>query len=187
MFRKPLLFRLLFVPFMVIGSLTACEKADYYEDSEGKQEQIEDIGDTDDYDLSEKGDTINDDDDESTVYHSGDTLTVDEFIKGNYEGGVFVKGYVIGDCTKRFDDENAEFAPPFSHPQALLLADEMSERSSNHIISIRLRSGSTLREHMNLVDNPAWYGKVVIFSGVGETYLGIVGIKDVGSYPTYEP
>lgn len=106
-------------------------------------------------------------------------LTVAEFIAGDYEGGAFVKGYIVGACQGK--KENANFEAPFKGKTAILLADNAGEKDTEKMISIGLASGKN-REKFNLEDNPGNYGKQARFYGSRTTYLGFISIRNPGSY-----
>ena len=101
-------------------------------------------------------------------------LTVAEFIAGDYEGGVFVKGYIIGACSGEI--KNAEYEAPFTRYTAILLADKVDERDTDKMISIELNN-KNIRAQFNLKDHPENHGKQAQFFGYPETYLKIIGIK----------
>lgn len=113
-----------------------------------------------------------------------DPLTVAEFISGDYDLSVFVKGYIVGACSKRI--ENADFEAPFEWSSAILLADEKGETDTEKVISIELKSGTPIRKALNLVEHPENYGKQVRIFGMQTTYLGIIGIKNPGSYKLFD-
>lgn len=108
-----------------------------------------------------------------------DPLTVAEFIAGDYELDVFVKGYIVGAC--QGEKENATFEAPFKGKTAILLADNAGEKDTEKMISIGLASGKN-REKFNLEDNPGNYGKQARFYGSRTTYLGFISIRNPGSY-----
>lgn len=166
-------------------TLSGCEKSDYYDDPETQGQTKDDASDNDSSNDNDEGSGSEDNDDRGSEGSSSDTLSVAEFIQLGEHGGAFVKGYIVGDCTK--NSKNADFNPPFSQPQAILLADSQGERNTDNMIAIQLKSGSKVREHMNLKDHPNWWGRLVVFSGYRTSYLGMAGIKSVTSYPTYDP
>ena len=106
-----------------------------------------------------------------------DIVSVKQFIEAQSLPLVNVKGYIVGDCTISFS--HADFEPPFSQPQAILLADDPNEREKENIIAIRLPSGSRFRTQLNLVDHKELWHKRVLIPGYRDTYLGMVGIKDI--------
>ena len=108
-----------------------------------------------------------------------DTLTVAEFINGNFEGGVFVSGYIVGDCTKSI--KYAEFEPPFTHQQALLIADAQNETSPDCLAAIQLPQGKK-RDALNLVDHPEHFRHRITLFGYRTTYLRIAGMKDFSTF-----
>lgn len=113
-------------------------------------------------------------------YNTGDVVTVQEFIEKDINCQVFVVGYIVGDCTKSIS--YAEFEPPFTYPQALLIADNMNENRDYMVASVQLKSGSKWRRDLNLVDNPGLYRRKVMFFGFKEKYLGVPGIKSIDAF-----
>ena len=101
-------------------------------------------------------------------------LTVAEFIAGDYEGGAFVKGYIIGACSEEI--KNAEYEAPFTRYTAILLADKVDERDTDKMISIELKN-TNIRAQFNLKDHPENHGKQAQFFGYPRKYLKIIGIK----------
>lgn len=115
------------------------------------------------------------DGDQETDYRNK-TYGVREFIKASLgQRPVKVEGYIVGACTKSI--KYAEWNPPFTHEQAILLADQPYTQNSAEVISIQLRKG-TMRSEFNLVEHPENYGKRAYFYGSKHTYLGITGMKD---------
>ena len=67
------------------------------------------------------------------------------------------------------------------------MADNKGERDTEKMISISLGSASSkLRKTFNLKDNPSNLGKQARFYGSQTTYLGIIGIKNPGSYKLFD-
>ena len=159
---------LLCIPF-------SCEKANLDEDLEQIDEPDDDDG----------GGTGGGNTGKKDGRDEDNPLTVAEFISGDYDGDVFVKGYIVGACQEKID--NAEFEPPFKGTTAILLADNKGERDTEKMISISLGSASSkLRKTFNLKDNPSNLGKQARFYGSQTTYLGIIGIKNPGSYKLFD-
>ncbi len=123
----------------------------------------------------EEHDFNDDNDNTGKDFTTGDTLTCQQFINANISGGVYVYGYIVGACTKSIN--NADFVPPFTAPQALLIADSKNERDADNLVSIELKSGGKWRSQFNLKDNPKNLGRRVIVFGYRTTYLKIIGIK----------
>lgn len=133
-------------------------------------------------DTGDNGDGGNDNGSDNGGSDDGDgdidgerVFTVGQFINYELTGQRWVRGYIVGACTRKI--ENADFDPPFTYPQAILLADSPTERSRGNVISICLPSGSKYRKELNLVDNPKNYRRRVAIFGEQATYLGITGIK----------
>ena len=107
-----------------------------------------------------------------------DTLSVEQFLNAESLSGTYVRGYIVGSCTKSL--KYAEFEPPFTNNQAVLLADKTSERRPDHLMSIQLKSKSDIRKALNLVDHPELLHHRILVYGYRTTYLGIYGMKDIG-------
>lgn len=164
-----ILFSLVFIlPFFT----TSCAKEELDDDS--SQEIPDEEIDTTDTDYLDEEDY---DGGESPI--RDDTLSVAEFISCDFEGGVFVEGYIVGACTMSY--KYAEFEPPFSHPQALLIADSPNERSKSNIVAVELKRKG-VKADLNLVDNPKNYHRKIILYGYWSVYLHMNGMRDVGSY-----
>ena len=126
------------------------------------------------------GDTPDD-----TGYHDGDIVSVGEFLKKDIKCAVWVVGRIVGDCTK--SKKNAEFDPPFTMSQAILLADDPDEKDINKVVSVCLTTKKTMRAELNLADNPQNKNQLVAVLGYREVYLGLTGIKKPCGYkfPVY--
>lgn len=181
-----LMFRLAVVFFLL--PIYGCEKSEYYDAADGENEKETNgtgQGSADDNDDSPDDNDVDDYGNKGNEHAPSDTLTVAEFINLSDAADAFVKGYIVGDCSVSYS--NADFLPPFLQPQAILLADSQGERDTGKMVAIQLKSGTNVRKHMNLVDNPKWWGRQVVFSGYRSTYLKMAGMKSISSYPTYDP
>ncbi len=163
---------------------SSCEKA--YNKEEDKSEQTPEKGDstpTDDKSTpaGDEGTPTGDDGtpagDDSTP-STTEYLTIAEFIEG-FEGKKNIEGYIVGDCTKSM--KNANFTPPFSQPQAILLADNIDERDKAKIIPVQLKSGYKVRTLLNLQDHPENLHKKLRFTGSYGTYMKVPGCTDISS------
>jgi len=114
------------------------------------------------------------------VVAAGSYITVNDFLTKRLGGGVFVNGYIVGACTKNKD--NADLTPPFTYATALLLADSPDEKDINKMMSLELKSGSKIRAALNLVDHPELYRHKLQVFGYKEVYLGMYGMKGVGTW-----
>ena len=92
---------------------------------------------------------------------------------------VWVCGYIVGgDLTS----SSASFDEPFSSRTNILLGPKSSTSDKSACLSVQLPSGS-LRDVLNLVDNPYLLGRKVYLKGdVVDAYYGIPGIKNVSEY-----
>jgi hypothetical protein len=106
-----------------------------------------------------------------------DTVSVYDFVNADWEGKIAVIGYIIGDCTQKAG--MAELEPPFSYPQAILMADSPTEKDMDRVMSVQLTSGTNIRRDLNLVDHPELLGRQVIVIGNKEHYIGFWGIKGI--------
>lgn len=185
-------------------AFSSCEKADFGE--EDKDDIVDVEGDDSKDDEEDKGSDTGDNggdkteegssteggtegsgnDDSSTgssTIETGDTITVGRFINNTINGQVFVYGYIVGACTKSIS--NAEFLPPFTYSQALLLADDSLEADPEKVMTVCLTTKAKARQALNLVDNPENFRKRIIIFGFQETYLKRPGIKKIDSNPPY--
>ena len=111
---------------------------------------------------------------------SGSDITVHDFLTAKQLPGVYVKGYIVGSCTK--NKGNADLTQPFAHATALLLADSPEEKDVDKMMSLELKSGSKIREALNLVDHPELYQHKLKVFGYRTSYLGMYGIKGATSW-----
>lgn len=155
--------------------LNSCEKA-YHEDDDTPITNTG--GNTNKPTDGDKDDTPGDNPGTGN-YERGDVVTVKEFIEEEINCQVFVVGYIVGDCTKNIS--NAEFEPPFTHPQALLIADDINENSKDNVASIQLKSGKW-RDNLNLEEHPELHRRKIRVFGFKEKYLGIPGIKSIDAF-----
>lgn len=101
--------------------------------------------------------------------------SVSQFLSQTFDGMVWVVGYVVGDCTQSIS--NANFEPPFSQPQAVLLADDPQESNATNVIAIQL-SGSSRRVSFSLESNPEYHRKRrLAVLGNKTYYLNVFGMK----------
>lgn len=114
------------------------------------------------------------------VVAAGSYITVNDFLTKRLGGGVFVNGYIVGACTKNKD--YADLTPPFTYATALLLADSPDEKDINKMMSLELKSGSKIRAALNLVDHKELYRHKLQVFGYKEVYLGMYGMKGVGTW-----
>lgn len=154
--------------------LASCQKSEYYDDpTEGQQETDAGTDPSSGSDNNEKEEDGNEKNPDDVVF------SVSDFIFMRFIDGAYVEGYIIGDCTKSF--KYAEFESPFTHNQALLIADSPDERDKDNILAIQLPSGKK-RNDLNLVDHPEYLHRKIIVYGSWSTYLYINGIKDMSYY-----
>ena len=120
---------------------------------------------------------ISDGDQGEDLYACGDTITVAQFLLPGQFSYINVKGYIVGCCQRNV--KNADFVAPFDVPSNLLLADSPDERDTEKMMSVELRSGTTIRDMLNLKEHPEMLHRKILVSGYREKYLGIYGIKGI--------
>lgn len=93
---------------------------------------------------------------------------------------VWVYGYIVG-CFKSSTNLVTEADFPLASNMAI--SDRRGETDRTNCMSVELKSGSTLREEANLVDNPDNLGRKIFLKGtIVESYYGINGIKSISDF-----
>lgn len=94
-------------------------------------------------------------------------------------GDIWVYGYIVG-CYL----SNRAFAPgETSVASNLALADNPDEQIKENTYSIELKSGTSVRNALNLMDNPENLNKKVWLKGtINHSYMDIHGLKNVKEY-----
>ncbi len=140
----------------------------------------------------DNGGWINDDKDKDTgnddgnatyeAWTDGNKINVTYFINNaEDDDAVWVKGYIVG-CATSSGGYKFTFEPPFEYNTSILLSDNKNEQDKTHTITIQLKSGSDLREELNLKDNPELHKKKISIYGYKTSYLKRPGMKDVLDY-----
>ena len=90
--------------------------------------------------------------------------------------GVWVSGYIVGgDLTS----SSGTFEEPFKSKTNLILGPRSSTKDRNVCIAVQLPSGS-LRDKLNLVDNPSMLGrKVCLYGDLVSDYFNLTGLKNL--------
>ena len=91
-----------------------------------------------------------------------------------------VKGYIVGSIDDK-SISDANFSSAAVLKTNLLLADNADETDIAKCLAIQLPSGS-VRDALNLVDNPGNYKKYVALTGSLEKYFSVAGLKSVTAY-----
>lgn len=107
-----------------------------------------------------------------------DNLTVAEAIANN-DGEGTVQGYIVGTIISG-GNGNFDGAGGFSHTN-LMLADDPNETNMDKVLYVQLPFG-TLRDDVNLRDNPDNLGEEVRLTGSLEAYFGYPGLKQTRDY-----
>lgn len=110
---------------------------------------------------------------------SDNALTVSQAAASAGEEDVWVSGYIVGgDLTS----SGASFDEPFESRTNIILGPRSSTDSRTSCMSVQLPSGS-VRDRLNLVDNPHLLGSKVCLKGdIVESYFGLPGIKNVSEF-----
>ena len=92
---------------------------------------------------------------------------------------VWVCGYIVGG---NLTSASASFSEPFTSKTNLLLGPRSSSSSRSACMSVHLPAGS-VRDGLNLVDNPHLLGRKVYLKGdVEASYFGLTGLKNTSEY-----
>ena len=102
------------------------------------------------------------------------------FVAGKAKPAI-VKGYIVGTVNGQVYTEGCVFSGTAESTTNILLADTPDETDYNNCIPVQLPSGS-VRNALNLVDNPGNYQKLVTLTGSLEKYFGVAGLKSVSKY-----
>ena len=107
---------------------------------------------------------------------ASNALTVSQALASVGEEDVWVSGYIVGgDLTSA----SASFEGPFNSRTNILLGPRSSTSSRSSCLSVSLPAGS-IREDLNLVDNPSMLGRKVCLKGdIVASYYGIPGLKNL--------
>lgn len=194
--RKPCLtkwtFQLLLT--LVIFLTASCEKPVIVEESTNKKENNKGTDNkgnkNDNENKNDNGGWTNDDktDDDSheewsngEEWQDGDTVNVAAFKAHDFEDAVWVKGYIVG-CASTTGGYKYYFTQPFESMTSILIADSKKENNKKNVVAIQLKSGSYIREDLNLAENPENHKRMVAIYGYKTTYLKIEGMKDILDY-----
>ena len=91
---------------------------------------------------------------------------------------VWVCGYIVGgDVTTA----NVKLEPPFSKETHLAIADNAGASTREECAGAELPEGS-VRETLNLIDNPEILGKKIYVKGDIENYYGYPGVKNIKEF-----
>lgn len=116
---------------------------------------------------------------------AGAPLTVSEFLAQGVPteavADTYVQGYIVGWIDGMNLKTGCKFTLPASSATNLLLAGSSSETDYNYCIPVQLPSGS-VRNALNLLDNPENLGHEVILCGSHEKYFGGNGLKSISKY-----
>lgn len=92
----------------------------------------------------------------------------------------YVKGYIVGYVPDKALSE-AVFGAPATVATNILIATVGDENNASKVLPVQLPTG-TVRNSLNLKDNPGNLGKIVTLCGSFEKYFGTAGLKSVTSF-----
>lgn len=94
----------------------------------------------------------------------------------------WVRGYIVGSVktgvSSVTSSADIHWAAPFTSATNVLIADTPTENDYTKCVVVNLPAGSALRTQVNLLDNPANFGKRLNVTGTLRTYFGIAGLRD---------
>lgn len=99
----------------------------------------------------------------------------------NNSGNAWVKGYIVGWIEGQVLAEGAKFNGNSSVKTNILIADDANETDLSKCMPVQLPTG-TVRNALNLQDNPNNYKQEVILYGSLEKYFGAAGLKSVSEF-----
>lgn len=153
-----------FVLIVAVCILASCEKADFSK-SGNKDEKPPAV------DLS---DTLNV---AQTLFLAENGI--DEDLASVNAAGI--KGYIVG-AIPGLALTYAVFRPPYNTNSNILIADDKNETDPNKCMPVRLVKDTDFRNILNLEDNPANKGRLVLLSGTVKSYFDTYGIYNLQSY-----
>lgn len=107
--------------------------------------------------------------------------TVAQVLSGSATSTGWAEGYIVGWVDGMTLSSGATFTADATSKTNLLIADNAGETNVDNCVPVQLPSG-TVRNALNLSDNPGNFGKKVKLNGSFEKYFGVNGIKSVTEY-----
>ena len=107
--------------------------------------------------------------------------TIAQVLSGSLSGTGWAEGYIVGWVDGMTLSEGAKFNAESTIRTNILVADKAGETNLSNCVPVQLPSGS-VRDALNLSDNPGNFGKKVKLNGSFEKYFGASGIKSVTEY-----
>lgn len=95
-------------------------------------------------------------------------------------GNTYVAGYIVGFVPDKSLSE-AVFGVENAANTNILIAGSRNEKNVDQVIPVQLPAG-TIRDQLNLAQNPDMLGKLVTLLGSHEKYFGANGLKNVKKY-----
>lgn len=94
---------------------------------------------------------------------------------------VGIIGYIVG-AIPGTSLSNAVFGPPYNSNSNILIADDISETQPERCMPVRLVKDTPFRAELNLEDNPANKGRLILVSGTIKSYFRTYGVYDLQDY-----
>ena len=124
-------------------------------------------------------------------YTQETALTVEEAINLENSGrNLWVKGYVVGSVKPGVNqirsNDDIIFGADAELPNTVVIAPAPNVTDYQSCMVVELRQGTSIRDNVNLVENPERYGQMLYVRGLLNEYLGISGITGANSEYYYE-
>lgn len=112
----------------------------------------------------------------------GSPFSADQVLDGSATGtGVWVSGYIVGWIDGKSLQDGAKFDNAATVATNLLIASNIDETDYTKCVPLQLPVGS-VRDGLNLQNNPGNYKKLVSVKGDIQTYFGANGVKTITEY-----
>lgn len=107
--------------------------------------------------------------------------SIAQVLTGSLSGTGWAEGYIVGWIDGKSISDGATFTAESTSRTNIMIADKAGETDVNNCVPVQLPAG-TVRDALNLSDNPGNFGKKVKLNGSFENYFGVPGIKTVTEY-----
>ncbi len=111
-----------------------------------------------------------------------DPFTVAEVQSGMEHPQVWVEGYIVGSFTSSTMNSFEPGVTPDTKASNLALADRPDETDRDKVIPVQLSTGTSVREDLNLVDNPERLNSKVKIKGDIASYYSVMGLRETKEY-----
>lgn len=107
--------------------------------------------------------------------------SVTQVLEGATGSGVWVSGYIVGWIDGKSIQDGANFNNSSTSATNVMIAATPAETDYTKCLPVQLPAGN-LRTGINLMDNPANYGKLLSYKGNITAYFGVTGLKEGTDY-----